>query len=361
MSSRPSRPRRALFLPYYRANPHQAQLAAALESHGVDVSMADANGVVPLLAAYWRAGWPEVVHLHWTDGIILGRTSLKSVYRSLRFIGEVGLLKALGVRVVWTVHNLHGHESRHNRIEWLANLILVRLYDAVIVYHRSAAPLVAAAFRMRGRARRKIVVSPAGNYVGAYPDTIDRAAARVQVGLGSEARVFLHFGLIRPYKGVLELLDAFHRLPGPRYRLLIAGRPSTDELAGQIRQRAAADPRVVLVLDRIPDDEIQRYMRAADVVVLPFKEILNSGSAALAMAFGKPVIAPRVGSIGEMLGERGGFLYDPSDPNGLAEALRQAGEADDLDVRGSENAARARSDDNSWQLVAQRALVAYTA
>jgi glycosyltransferase involved in cell wall biosynthesis len=348
-----------LFLPVYRANPHQAQLADALESLGIEVTMADPAGPFPLLGAFRRAGRPKVVHLHWTDGIIVARTSVKTVYRALRFIGEVALLKLLGVRVVWTVHNLHSHENTHNTIERLAHTALVRLYHAIIVYNRSAEPLVAAAFRMGDRERRKIVVSSVGNYVGVYPDTIDQQAARERLGLEPGVTVFLHFGLIRPYKGVPELIDAFAGLDGSNLRLLIAGRPSTADLARQIGERAASDPRVHLVLDRVPDDDVQQYMRAADAVVLPFREILSSSSAALAMAFGKPVVAPRAGNIAEMLGEGGGFLYDPNDPDGLSAALRRASAAGDLADRGHQNAARARAVEQSWRLVAQRTRAAY--
>jgi glycosyltransferase involved in cell wall biosynthesis len=101
-------------------------------------------------------------------------------------------------------------------------------------------------------------------------------------------------------------------------------------------------------------------MRAADAVVLPFREILSSSSAALAMAFGRPVMAPRAGNIVEMLGEDGGILYDPADPAGLATALRQASAAGDLAERGHKNAARARAHEQSWRLVAQRTRAAYT-
>ena len=110
---------------------------------------------------------------------------------------------------------------------------------------------------------------------------------------------------MRPYKGVTELLSAFAALPDADARLVIAGKALDDAYAARVTALAAADDRVRLDLGFVPDDELQVYLRAADVVATPFLEIFTSGSVLLAMSFGKAVIAPRRGCVAETVDERG--------------------------------------------------------
>ena len=82
--------------------------------------------------------------------------------------------------------------------------------------------------------------------------------------------------------------------------LLVGGAPLTPAIADEVRAAAAGDPRVCLRLEHVPENEVQRYLRAADLVVLPFKEITNSGSALLALSFDRPVLVPARGAMGEL-------------------------------------------------------------
>ena len=87
---------------------------------------------------------------------------------------------------------------------------------------------------------------------------------------------------------------------GRTWSLLVGGRPSTPELADEVRRGRGTDPRVQLTLQHVPDDEVQRYLRAADLVVLPFRDITNSASALLALSFDRPVLVPALGAMGEL-------------------------------------------------------------
>jgi len=77
---------------------------------------------------------------------------------------------------------------------------------------------------------------------------------------------------------------------------VIAGRPRTEQIRRGLDQLAARDSRILLRPDHVADSELQNYLRAADVVVLPYQEILNSGSAVLALSFDRPVLMPRLGA-----------------------------------------------------------------
>jgi glycosyltransferase involved in cell wall biosynthesis len=153
-----------------------------------------------------------------------------------------------------------------------------------------------------------------------------------------------------------QLIRAFRDLPGDELRLLIAGTPGSDEFAAEVTALAEGDPRVALHLSFVPDDDLQLYLNAADAVALPYREIFTSGSVLLAISFGRAVIAPRRGCIGETLDEAGGILYDAVDPDGLPSALRRALHSD-LDAMGVHN--RARADEFDWGRIAEATLEVY--
>jgi beta-1,4-mannosyltransferase len=162
------------------------------------------------------------------------------------------------------------------------------------------------------------------SYVECYRNEIAREAARVQLGLGEARTVYLYMGHIKPYKGVEDLIETFITIRDDASRLLIVGKPLDDEIGNRVRNLAASDRRIVLELCYVPDDRVQVFMNAADVVVFPFQKIHTSGSILLAMSFGKPVIAPAIASIPEYVNGQSGILFEPTDPEALRAALMSA-------------------------------------
>ncbi len=136
--------------------------------------------------------------------------------------------------------------------------------------------------------------------------------------------MFLYLGQVRLYKGVSELIDAFKRLDCPRAKLFIAGEPLTPEIANGILRKCNGDGLIRTALGFISYDEIQIYMNAADVVVLPYRGVLTSSATILAMSFGKPAIAPSTGCISDVLDDKGSFLYDHLQKDSLIKAMKHA-------------------------------------
>ena len=97
-------------------------------------------------------------------------------------------------------------------------------------------------------------------------------------------------------------------------------------------------------------------MKSADVLVLPYDDVLTSGSVLLSMSFGKPIIAPRIGCIPEVLDDQGSFLYYPNEEEGLLQAMQRALEAN-LDMMGQYNYNKARSFD--WKGIAKQTYEVY--
>ena len=165
----------------------------------------------------------------------------------------------------------------------------------------------------------------------AFPDTeITPSASKRQLGLSEDESAILFLGRIVPYKGIESLLEAFRLLLADKeakYRLILAGEPKkgAEEYRDEVQRvvKANFDPgQVIFRMQFIPDDEMEVYLKGADVLVLPYKQIFQSGVLFLAYTFGLPVVATDVGSFREDIIEgTTGFLCEPGDPAKLAKAV----------------------------------------
>jgi beta-1,4-mannosyltransferase len=151
------------------------------------------------------------------------------------------------------------------------------------------------------RSKRGFVI-PHGNIRDAYPGVeISREEARLRLGISPSARVVGFFGSIERYKGITELVEAFSALNDHRAVLYAAGKCYlTAQERAHIEHIAGGDSRVRLRLEYIPDADAASYIRASDLVVLPFREILNSGSAVLALSLDRPVLVPGRGAMPDL-------------------------------------------------------------
>lgn len=250
-----------------------------------------------------RGGRYRIWHLHWPD-FILNQTSRRIATAWLAFLlRSMDAARRRGVKVVWTVHNLRAHEGCHPALErWFWPRFTRRLDGYISLTETSRRAAVE-----RFPALRDITgaVVPHGHYRGVYPDASTRAQARAALELPQRARVHLFIGHLRPYKSVPALVTAFRQLADPRAMLVVAGRPHSPELRADVERAAGDDPRVRLYLGFVPARRVQLYLRAADLVVLPYAEILNSGSSLLALSFDRPILVPAKGSLRELQAQVG--------------------------------------------------------
>jgi beta-1,4-mannosyltransferase len=242
----------------------------------------------------------DIVHLHWPEYCVNGRGRLASLFWSCALFGALCWVRMRGGRVFWTVHNLQSHIQQHPRIERCFWRILAGILDAYIGL--TNAGVEQARKRYPSLRKRPGFVIPHGNIREAYPGVeISREEARSRLGIAASARVVGFFGSVDPYKGVVALVEAFSALEDTNAVLLVAGKcwlPSDERR--WIEQVAARDRRIILHLEHVPDIEVTSYIRAADLVVLPFRDILNSGSAVLALSLDRPVLVPVKGSMQEL-------------------------------------------------------------
>jgi glycosyltransferase involved in cell wall biosynthesis len=330
-----------------RKNPYTWLLYSHLADLGVRV-----RDFTPVLA--FRGGY-DILHIHWPEKplMVSGRLSKLAGAIAGRAVLEAARLH--GASVVWTTHNVRPHEGRDTLLErWYWSGVLRRV-DAVI--HPSGASQAAVEARYPAMASVPHAVVRMGHYRGSYPDSVSREEARAAFGIAEDAAVITFIGLVRPYKNVPHLIGLVRALPPERkVVLLVGGEPLNRELASAIERAGGGDPRVRLTLRHVPEEHVQRFLRAADLVVLPFTDITNSGSALLALSFDRPVLVPCRGAMGELeelVGTDWVRTYDGElTPSLLEEALAWA---------------RARADGSpdlsplNWGAIAEQTLAFYRA
>jgi glycosyltransferase involved in cell wall biosynthesis len=171
-----------------------------------------------------------------------------------------------------------------------------------------------------------------------------------------EAPVVLMFGIVRPYKGLEVLLEAFRELAGAE--LWVVGR--ADMPMGPFHEQArAAAGRVRFVTRHVDDDELPALFRRADVVALPYRSIDQSGVLQAALAFGKPVVMSAVGGFPEVAEHGAGVLVPPGDPAALTAALAELLEDERRREDLAAAARAAAAGPYSWEEIGRRTLALY--
>jgi glycosyltransferase involved in cell wall biosynthesis len=173
---------------------------------------------------------------------------------------------------------------------------------------------------------------------------------------GADGPVILFFGLLRPYKGLDLLLEAFAQIEGAE--LWIVGNPRMD--VGPLRAAAAAAPgRVRFVTRFIEDAEIPPIFRRADLVVLPYRDAEHSGVLYTGLAFGKPLVLSAVGGFPEVAATGAARPVPPGDAGALAQALSELVGDPASRERLASAAQDAAAGPYSWDAAADQTLALY--
>ena len=270
------------------------------------------------LMGYALTAKPKIFHILWNNKFeLFDRTLLMLFYR------------LLGKKICFTVHNVNVR-SRDGGDSWLNRATLKFQYRCCDHFFLHTERMRAELIADFGVPPEKASLIPFG-INSTTPDTaLTGAAAREKLGLAATDKVLLFFGNIAPYKGVEFLVDAFIEVAAreKNLRLIIAGRPKGSEAYwAEMLAKINASPvrdRVVLKIEYVPDAETEIYFKAADILILPYTHIFQSGVLFLGYNFGLPSIAADVGALRDDIIEgETGFIFPPRDAQALARTMEK--------------------------------------
>lgn len=310
-----------VFLSIFNGNHYKELMVKNLNAKGVQVE--DYLPSVIFLPKIFSEGKPDLLHLHTLHYFFLGKNNLNRLIKSVVFISQILIVRLLGIKIVWTVHEWADRFGEGKQaIPPSATVILGKLFSAIITHCNTTKSELIKAFYLENT--DKVLVVPHGNYLGSYENKISQLDARKYLGIPTENLVFLLFGNIHRTKGFLEAIEAFQSLQEERIFLLIAGYPAEDGLEELIKDKINNYDHISFEPKVVPDQEIQVYMNACDCVIVPYKVFTTSGVTILSMSFAKACMAPNIGFFSDVLDDAGSFLYDATDEDGLLHSLNKA-------------------------------------
>jgi len=257
---------------------------------------------------------PDAVILQWWT------SSVAHMHLILKMLNALSLKSKLIIEFHEVVDPLEESILPIRLYSRIAGRLLTRKADAYVVHSNFDKKQIASKYHLD---TEKIHVIPHGLYD--HYKQIDRKKAKSVLKI-KEKFVILHFGLIRRYKGIPYLIDAFERLPkevAKNARLLIVG--ELWEGGEEVVKRVATSKRrdkITLMPRYVSDDEVPLYFSAADVIVFPYTRASQSGAAHIAMCYKKPIIASKVGGLEESMAKYSGTIFvPPGNADAIASAL----------------------------------------
>jgi glycosyltransferase involved in cell wall biosynthesis len=323
-------------------NPYTEMLAEGIADAGYAVRHLQDTKIFPLRRA--AQSGVDALHLLWPGNLYHSSTRAGTCLKRLMFYD--GLRCLARVPAVYSADNLYSHDAADVGFEISMIQKIVSRVRAVTVASAEAERLFLIKFKLPQGAH--IFRVPHRHYIGKYADTVSKAEARSRLSLPPNSPVVLSLGRITPYKGLPGLVGAFLGAAVKGSILLIAGSETIPGTVASIESSAERLGRSgdVRIHNRfIPDDQMQLYLRAADLMALSYEDVpMNPGSVILAMSFGLPVCCVSEGSVPEILGEtlygypRGDFVEQS---NALRRALVNPAQLAELG-----KVARARAETN---------------
>lgn len=302
-------------------NPYIAQLVQHLNQRGTSTSYWT-----------WRTAICEhhdVVHLHWPERLFQARGRLRSRVKGLCFLGTMALWKLRSTKITWTVHNVVPHEPL-GRFEAFLDRRVRRSVSAAVVLNRADVEIPGL------RAGTPVQYIPHGHYRDWYQQPENQAP--------SDQIAFV--GMIRPYKGLEDLISAF-RLGAPVARLVIAGKASSATYAASVSRLVGDECDIEFRPGYVDDSEMCELISESRALVLPYRNLYNSGVVFLALSLHRPVIVPRTPTTELLEGEFGSAWIRTYEPPLSRSGLESALEALPASPVGTPDLSR-----HEWQSIA---------
>ena len=269
------------------------------------------------------------------------------------------LTKILRMRVVYTVHDVVSFEN--NRINQVISNWIYRGADKILIHNQFSANIIK---KSNKDVSSIIDVIPHGNYLPFLSGGVDKDISREIIGIGSERKVLLFFGMIKKVKGLEIMLESLKNivLLHPDVLLVIAGRVWKNNFSvyQEIIDKYNLSDNCLIHNRFIPQDDIKHYYASSDIVVLPYKRIYQSGVLLMSMSYEKIVLVSDLPPMIEVIEDnKTGFVFKTENPTSLANKVNNIFENIDALDHIKENALRLMKSDYDWREIGRKTRKSY--
>lgn len=239
----------------------------------------------------------KAIILNWTESFLSN-----SIRRNLI------LYKIMGVKICWVFHNRIPHDSANKNeiknMKWLADFS-----DYIIVLSKASKEYLP---HVKRNVKKSIYI-PHINYIDKYP--IYKRDIRKENNIAEDEFMFSFIGALRPYKNIEIVIQAFKELSLKNARLLIAGGEGRKNYISKLQKLCNGERNIILDAGFISNGEMEVYLRASDVLTLPYNKVssMNSGAMIMAFSYGRTVIVSEIAMAKDLKEEKFLFVYDYAD------------------------------------------------
>ena len=241
---------------------------------------------------------PDFIHFDWIESYYIRRNRIFSYLNLPSFFLQIFICKyLLRIKLAWTIHNILPHDRSNIRFKQF----VLRSFGQVVNFIRVLSPESVDYFVSKFNiTKEKVYFIGFGDYINYYPNDISKADARKLLGIPENIKVLLTLGSIKKYKGIPGYLRKMQEIKNDDILIIIAGKCI-----------AIKDDRIQFINSFINREDLQNYYNAADLIILPFLDIENSGSVVMAMGFKKAIVAPRSNVLNDRLKFQKELLFTP--------------------------------------------------
>lgn len=323
-----------LWMPQSPFNPYPQMLYQKLGEARMGQLGIDPHQLDIFAHAASASNLPVVFHHHWTGWVLGGE--LDSAVARGRLERAFQLLDAISdFPLIWTLHNPLPHECAHLALEIDLRHRLIEQADLIHIMNPRSRDVVSAHYELP---EGKVHEIPHPDFAATFPRLPTRARARQRLGFEHDHAIAAFIGQIRTYKNLDLLLDAQVLVSGSQ--LVVAGATGEDPIAAMASARSLATPSVARIEGHLTDDHLLHVVAAANVVVLPYHSVLNSGIVELARSFGRHLIVPDTRPLRAITDQLSTTYFEPDNAHSLADALAQRVDDPSPHSRGTETPTR---------------------
>jgi glycosyltransferase involved in cell wall biosynthesis len=311
--------------------------------------------LMPLLSPLLRIRGTEILHIHWLYrfNLVWSKGKLSGLLIEKWFKLWIQSLELMGIKVVWTAHNILPHNPIF-RDDLAIRRFLVQRSAAVIALSQNAEMALNRDFQPR-----QVLIIPEGPLL--HPTTFSRDEFRHELAVPEGNVLLVSLGNLAPYKGLSDLLRVSRNLSEKLSIRIVGWCEATErvELEKLCSEAKLSGTDIQIAFRKLSNNEFGGYLQAADFYVAPFREITNSGSLNAALTAGLPVVIPDLSSL-EWIPRDAAIVYQPDlDGNGLTNAIESLTSNSLEKLVSMQTAGAAFTAQNSWTSVAERHIGLY--